>query len=144
MKSMDHQEWRAFLLASPRTAMVSTVRPDGRPHLVPVWFDLDRDDLIFTTWSDSVKGRDLRGDPRISVCVDDEHPPFSFVLIDGTARLSDNLDDVRAWATRIATRYMGRMRAKAYGTRNAVPGELLVRVTPTHVVARSGIADLDA
>jgi PPOX class probable F420-dependent enzyme len=138
---MEHDEWHAFLLASPRTAKVATVRADGRPHIAPVWFDLDRDDLIFNTGSTSIKGRDLRRDPRISVCVDDEQPPFSFVLIEGTAMVTDNLEDVRAWATRIATRYVGRMRAKAYGERNSVPGVLLVRVTPTRVVAWSGIAD---
>ena len=107
----------------------------------PVWFDLDGDDLVFTTWHTTVKARDLRRDPRISLCVDDERPPFSFVLIEGTTRLSDNLDEVRAWATRIAGRYMGNMRAKAYGARNGVPGELLVRVTPTRVVAQAAIAD---
>jgi PPOX class probable F420-dependent enzyme len=141
VKLLEHDEWRAFLLARPRTAKVATVRADGRPHVAPIWFDLARDDLIFTTWSTTVKARDLRRDPRVSVCVDDEQPPFSFVLIEGTATLTDNLDDVRAWATRIATRYMGRMRAKAYGERNSVPGELLVRVTPTRVVAQSGISD---
>jgi hypothetical protein len=73
--------------------------------------------------------------------VDDERPPFSFVLIEGTATLSDNLDEVRAWATRIAGRYMGSLRAKGYGARNGVPGELLVRVTPTRVVAQAGIAE---
>ena len=141
MKLMSHEERRAFLLASPRTAKAATVRPDGRPHIAPVWFDLDGDDLVFTTWHTTVTARDLRRDPRISLCVDDERPPFSFVLIEGTARLSDNLDDVRAWATRIAGRYMGVMRAKAYGARNGVPGELLVRVSPTRVVAQSDIAD---
>jgi PPOX class probable F420-dependent enzyme len=141
MKLMSREEWRAFLLASPRTAQAATVRPDGRPHIAPVWFDLDGDDLVFTTWHTTVKARDLRRDPRISLCVDDERAPFSFVLIEGTAGLSDNLDDVRAWATRIAGRYMGVMRAKAYGARNGVPGELLVRVSPTRVVAQSGIAD---
>jgi len=141
MKLMSSEEWRAFLLASPRTAKAATVRPDGRPHIAPVWFDLDGDDLVFTTWHTTVKAHDLRRDPRISLCVDDERPPFSFVLIEGTARLSDNLDEVRAWATRIAGRYMGVMRAKAYGARTGVPGELLVRVSPTRVVAQSGIAD---
>jgi PPOX class probable F420-dependent enzyme len=141
MKSMSREEWRAFLLAGPRTAKAATVRPDGRPHIAPVWFDLDGDDVIFTTWHTTVKARDLQRDPRISLCVDDERPPFSFVAIEGAARLSDDPDEVRAWATRIAGRYMGAMRAKAYGARNSVPGELLVRVTPTRVVAHSGIAD---
>jgi PPOX class probable F420-dependent enzyme len=141
MKSMNREEWRAFLLASPRTAKAATVRSDGRPHIAPVWFDLDGDDVVFTTWHTTAKARDLERDPRISLCVDDERPPFSFVLIEGTARLSDDLDEVRAWATRIAGRYLGVMRAKAYGARNGVPGELLVRVTPAHVIARSGISD---
>jgi PPOX class probable F420-dependent enzyme len=141
MKLMSREESHAFLLERARTAKAATVRPDGRSHITPVWFDLDGDDLVFTTWHTTVKARDLRRDPRISLCVDDERPPFSFVLIEGTARLSDNLDEVRAWATRIAGRYMGVMRAKAYGARNGVAGELLVRVTPTRVVAQSGITD---
>ena len=65
---MEHDEWRAFLLASPRTAKVATVRADGRPHVAPVWFDLDRDVLIFTTWSTTVKARDLGRGPRVNVC----------------------------------------------------------------------------
>jgi PPOX class probable F420-dependent enzyme len=138
---MSHQEWRAFLLARPRTAKAATIRHDGRPHIAPVWFDLDGDDMIFTTWHTTVKARDLQHDSRISLCVDDERPPFSFVMIEGIARISDDPDEVLAWATRIAGRYMGTMRAKAYGARNGVPGELLVRVTPTRVVAHSGVAD---
>src|SRR5215831_9088490 len=142
MKRMSRDEWRAFLLSRPpRTAKVATVRADGRPHVSPVWFDMDGEEVIFTTWHDTVKAHDLQRDPRISLCVDDDHPPFGFVLIEGTASLSESLDDVRPWATRIAGRYMGPMRAKAYGARNAVPGELLVRVSVTHVVARSGITD---
>jgi PPOX class probable F420-dependent enzyme len=142
MKVMRQEEWREFLRASPpRTAKVATVRADGTAHVVPVWFDLDGDDVVFTTWRETAKARDLRRDPRVSLCVDDDRPPFSFVMIEGTARISDNLDEVRAWATRIAGRYLGVMRAKAYGARNGVPGELLVRIRPVHVTGRSGVAD---
>lgn len=141
MRAMTRDEWRRFLLSGPRTAKAATVRPDGRPHITPVWFDLDGDDVIFTTFQSTVKARDLRRDPRISLCVDDEHAPFSFVLIEGTATLSDRVEEVRPWATRIAGRYMGTMRAKAFGARNSVEGELLVRVKPTNVVARAGITD---
>jgi hypothetical protein len=48
---------------------------------------------------------------------------------------------MRHWATRIAARYMGEEQADAYGKRNAVPGELLVRVRPTKIVAVKGVAD---
>ena len=45
------------------------------------------------------------------------------------------------WSTRIAGRYMGAERADAYGRRNAVAPEMLVRVTPTGIVAKVGVAD---
>ncbi len=47
---------------------MATVRNDGRPHVVPIWFDLDGDDLVFTTWHTSVKAANLRRDPRVSIC----------------------------------------------------------------------------
>ena len=45
------------------------------------------------------------------------------------------------WSTRIAVRYMGPELAEQYGRRNAVPGELLVRLRPTHVATEAGVAD---
>lgn len=139
-------------LAGPanRTAKVATVRADGRPHVAPVWFVLDRStagdgsplgDLLFTTDAGSVKGRNLARDPRVSVCVDDERPPFTLCTMDGTATVSGDPDDLLHWATAIAGRYMGADRAEAFGRRNAVPGELLVRVRPHHVVALGGLSD---
>jgi PPOX class probable F420-dependent enzyme len=140
--AMTHDEWRAFGRAEPaRTAKGATVRKDGRPHVAPVWVDLDGDTVVFTTGEDTLKGRTLRRDPRVSLSFDDERPPFSFVIIDGVAELSDDLDELRHWATRLGGRYMGADQAEAYGQRNAVPGELLVRVTPTNVVAQAAIAD---
>jgi hypothetical protein len=141
MQKMTPDEYRSFLLDRARTAKLATVRVDGRPHVAPVWFDLDGDKVIFTTWHETVKAANLRRDPRVCLCVDDDAPPFSFVQIEGTAALSDDLDDLRHWATRIAGRYMGADQAAAYGQRNGVPGELLVRVTPTKIVAQKNISD---
>ncbi|HLH25809.1 MAG TPA: PPOX class F420-dependent oxidoreductase [Chloroflexota bacterium] len=141
MAAMTEADWRAFLRHPARTAKVATVRQDGRPHVAPVWFDLDGDDLVFTTGARSVKGRALRRDPRVSICVDDEQPPFAFVIVEGIATLSEDLAELRAWATRLGGRYMGAAAAEAYGARNGVPGELLVRVKPTRVIAATGISD---
>jgi PPOX class probable F420-dependent enzyme len=140
MRLMTPGEYRAFLLDRPRTAKLATVRSDGRPHVAPVWFDLDGDDLVFTTWHTSVKAANLRRDPRVALVVDDEAPPFAFVRIDGLASLVDDAPDLRAWATRIAARYVGADQAEAFGARNGVPGELLVRVTPSQIVAQTEIA----
>jgi PPOX class probable F420-dependent enzyme len=88
-----------------------------------------------------VKARNMRRDARVSLCVDDEEPPFSFVLVEGTALMAAEDPDHLTWATRIAGRYMGAELAEAYGRRNAVPGELLVRVTLDRIGARKNIAD---
>ena len=141
MRSMTLAEVRRFLLDRPRTAALATVRRDGRPHVAPVWFDLDGDIMVFTTWHATVKAANLRRDPRVALAVDDETPPFDFVLVEGTATVTEAAPDLAIWTTRIAARYMGDERASAYGARNAVAGELLVRVTPTRIVAHTGIAD---
>jgi len=140
MRAMTPDERRAFLLEGSRTAKLATVRRDGRPHVVPVWFDLDGDDVMLTTGAKTVKGRAIRRDGRVCLCVDDETPPFAFVTIEGEAIVEHSPDELLRWATRIGGRYMGSERADEYGRRNAVEGELLVRVRPTRVVARAGIA----
>ncbi len=141
MREMTNEEYREFMLGKARTASLATVRADGRPHVAPVWFDLDGDTLLFMTGESTVKGRNLRHESRVSLCVDDEQPPFAFVLLEGTVELADNDPDMLYWATRIGGRYMGEEQAEAFGRRNAVPGELLVRVTPTKVLAYTNIAD---
>jgi PPOX class probable F420-dependent enzyme len=139
---MTADEWRAFVSDPVRPAMLATVRPDGRPHLAPVWIDLDDDDtVVFMTGAATVKGRALQAEPRVALCVDDDRPPFAYVLIEGRAEVSTDLDDMLPWAIRIGGRYMGADQAEAYGRRNAVDGELLVRVRPTRVVAHKNIAD---
>lgn len=141
MHEMSPSEYRSFMLDRARTASLATVRPDGRPHVAPVWFDLDGDVLIFTTGEGTVKARNMLREPRVSLCVDDEEPPFHFVLFEGVAEMSAGDPDLLHWATRIGGRYMGEDQAEAFGRRNAVEGELLVRVTPTRIVARKNIAD---
>ncbi|WP_206502987.1 PPOX class F420-dependent oxidoreductase [Streptomyces chrestomyceticus] len=140
-RKMSKDEWQSFLSEGTRTGKLSTVRADGSPHIAPVWFLLDGDDLVFNTGADTVKGRNLARDGRIALCVDDDRPPFSFAIVEGLAETSDELPEVRAWATRIAARYMGEDRAEEYGARNGVPGELLVRVRISKVVAVADLAD---
>ena len=138
---MDDDERRAFLLHGTRTAKLATTRADGRPHVTPIWFVLDGDDVLFNTSETSVKGRTLRRDPRVALVVDDDDPPFAFVLVEGVAELTTDPDELVLWATRIGGRYMGPDRAEEFGRRNGVPGELLVRVTPTKVITGRNIAD---
>jgi PPOX class probable F420-dependent enzyme len=138
---MGDEERRRFMMEGTRTGKLATVRPDASPHVAPIWFVLDGDDVVFMTGSRTVKGRNLRRDPRASLVVDDERPPFAYVRVDGPAELSDDLDEMLPWSIAIAGRYMGRELAGSYGRRNAVPGELLVRIRPTRIVSEAGVAD---
>ncbi|WP_086764419.1 PPOX class F420-dependent oxidoreductase [Streptomyces bobili] len=140
-QKMTDEEWRAFVSQGTRTGKLSTVRADGSPHVAPIWFLLDGDDVVFNTGKETVKGRNLARDGRVALCVDDDRPPFDFVVLQGHARISEDLDEMRVWATRIAARYMGEERAEAFGARNAVPGELLVRVGIEKVLAQRAVAD---
>ena len=139
---MSEDEWRRFLREPVRPATIATTRADGRPHVAPVWYDQDDDGtIVFTTGADTVKGRNIRRDGRVALCVQDDQPPFSFLVVEGAATVSEDLDEVRAWAARLGGRYMGSDRADEYGARNGVPGEVLVRVTPGKVVSAVDLAD---
>jgi hypothetical protein len=138
---MSDQQRCEFLMHGTRTGKLSVVRADGSPHVAPIWFVLDGDDVIFTTGADTVKGKSLRRDGRVALCVDDDNPPFSYVIIRGVATVSEDLDEMLRWATQLGARYMGAGVAEQFGRRNAVPGELLVRVTPTAFITEYGVAD---
>ncbi len=138
---MTEEEWREFVSYGTRTAKLATVRADGRPHLAPIWFVLDGNDVVFNTGARTVKGRNLARDGRIALCVDDDRPPFAYVVLEGRARLSEDPGELRHWAARIGARYMGEKRAEEFGARNGVPGELLVRVSVDKVLAEQGVAD---
>jgi PPOX class probable F420-dependent enzyme len=130
-----------FLSAGTRTGMLGYVAADGRPLVAPVWFVVDDGQLVFTTGRDTPKGRALDRDSRVAICVDDPHPPYSFVQVQGAASVSEDPEDVLDFATRTGARYMGADRADEFGRRNAVPGELVVRVRPTKVIAGFDISD---
>jgi PPOX class probable F420-dependent enzyme len=141
---MSADEIARFVTGPPaRPAVLATVRADGRAHAAPVWIDLDDDGtVVFTTHVDSVKGRNLARTGRATLVVDDDQPPFSFVVLEGPVEIVD--DDPTAllhWSTRIGGRYMGPELADAYGRRNAAPGELIVRLRPERSFGEADVAD---
>lgn len=129
---------REFLAHGTRTGKLGYVAADGRPLVAPVWFVLDGDDIVLTTGAGTAKGRAVARDPRLVLCVDLEAPPYAYVQVQGVADVSADEAELLRWACAIGGRYMGADRAEEFGRRNAVPGELLVRLRPTKV-----ITDLD-
>ena len=135
MASITDPEVSAFLEAGTRTGKLSYTGPDGRPLVAPVWFVVEDGCIVFTTGKDSAKGRALARDPRTALCTDLQEPPYGFVQVQGTAELSEDPRDLLRTATAIAARYVGLDQAAEFGKRNAVPGELVVRLRPTKVLA---------
>jgi PPOX class probable F420-dependent enzyme len=133
-------EIREFLAQGTRTGKLGFVAADGRPLVAPVWFVVHRDDvrgdeLWFNTGRNTAKGKAIARDPRLVLCVDMQTPPYAFVQVQGVATISEDPEELVASAILIGTRYMGAERGEEFGRRNAVPGELLVKLRPTKVVA---------
>jgi PPOX class probable F420-dependent enzyme len=132
---------RAFLTEGTRTAVLATIREDGRPHAVPIAFVLDDDDILFLTNAETVKGRDLLRDPRVTLVVDEEVPPFAFVMIEGTAITSREVGNVEQLARRISQRYDAGEGMDEF-VRFAREGlGMLVRVAPSRIVALERVGE---
>jgi PPOX class probable F420-dependent enzyme len=148
MTEMSKAEIGRFLMKGTFTGKLATIKEDGSSHVVPIWFVLEKKksrdrvgNIIFTTGSASVKANNIQRDNRISICIDDQIPPFSFVTIFGTAKIYPyKQKEVLKWATEIAERYMGKSNAEAYGRRNSEEGLVLVRIKPTRIIAEKDIA----
>lgn len=146
MWQMSRDEWWSFAGEGTRTGKLAVVTSAGAPHVTPIWFVLTtleqrEDAFVFSTGAESVKARALRRSPRVSMVVDDQRPPYSYVQFTAEATAVDDAEALRPWAERLGGRYMGQDAAKEFGSRNAVPGELLVIARITKVLAYAAIAD---
>ena len=150
MAQMTKSEIKKFLMKDTFTGKLATVKKNGSPHVVPIWFVVEEvnsrnrntvGNIYFTTSRDSVKAKNIQRDSRVSICVDDQTPPFSFVSICGNAKLIPyRQKEALKWATKIADRYMGKKNAKAYGERNSGEDEVLVRIRPIKIIAEKDVA----
>lgn len=139
MATMTDGEWRSFLAEGTRLAHVALTRADGRPHVTPVCFILDGDELAFALSPGSVKGKSLARDRRVAVCVSDARQPYGFVTVEGHARTSAEPDQIERVARGIAGRYYPDQPAEAIAEPFVHEGFTAVRISITHVIARSGL-----
>jgi PPOX class probable F420-dependent enzyme len=137
---MSRERAYEFLAEGHRTGKLATTRADGAPHVAPIWFVIDGDDLLFNTGAETVKGKSLRRDPRAALTVDLEDPPYAFVTVEGTVTIETDPAMMLPHSIEISRRYMGDEQAEEFGRRNAVDGELLVRLHPTRIVGFDDMA----
>jgi PPOX class probable F420-dependent enzyme len=139
--SINDPQVTAFLSEGTRTGKLAWTSADGRALVAPIWFIVEDGCVVFNTGKDTAKGRALTRDPRATLVVDWEEPPYSFVQVQGVAELSEDPGELVRTATALGGRYMGEGRAEEFGKRNGVPGELVVRLRPTKVIAAFNLAE---
>ena len=137
---LPEPEWRKILATTSHPGKLATVTRHGRPTVVPIWFVIDVDDIVFTTWHESAKAANLRRVPYAALCVDEVRFPYGFVLVRGPVTIDEAAPDLRTWAERIAARYVPADRAAEYGDRNGAPGEWLCRMRIDRVLAQGDVA----
>ena len=91
-----------IFLKEKRFAVLGTINSDSTPQLSAMWYELDGDEILMNTKVGRVKERNLRRDPRISICIEDG---YNYLTLVGTARLIDDQAIAQADIKRLATRY---------------------------------------
>jgi PPOX class probable F420-dependent enzyme len=82
-----------------RFAVLATINPDSTPQQSPVWYELQGDEIMMNTRRGRVKDRNLRRDPRCSICVEDG---YTWITIRGIARLIDDREVAQADIRRLS------------------------------------------
>jgi PPOX class probable F420-dependent enzyme len=99
-------------LQEPHVASLATIRPDGRPHVTPVWYEYDGREFIVSTLRETQKVRNVTRKGFAALSIHTAGAPFQHVVAEGTARVGSTLDNV--WRERLAVRYMGETAGRAY------------------------------
>lgn len=143
---LSDSELRDFLDSS-HTLQVASIGPDGRPHLVPMWFAVDAEQrVVFTTYRSSQKVRNIERDPRVTLLVEDGavYDELRGVMIEGEAELLDDDDATREVMRLVGAKYYQGGPSSAADDegararpdrRRAVPKRIAVRVRPSTVAS---------
>jgi PPOX class probable F420-dependent enzyme len=100
------EEVRPYFAAA-NYAHLATLLPDGSPHVVPLWVDVEGDQLVFLTVPGSRKDRNIAADPRVALSVAQADHPFAMATARG--RVTERIEGDRAWELidRMAVKYTG-------------------------------------
>jgi len=133
MPPLTQDELVVFLNEAP-IARLSSMNPDGTIHSAPVYFKYDNGDILIGTQEVTRKVRNSRQNPKVTLLIDNQAPPYKGVVIYGEAEL--DYEDVIAKRVAIFERYMPTENAQQLATGLAnthVP--VIIRVKPSHVIS---------
>ena len=144
MRTMNEHELRTFLCEGSRSAVLSTIRRDGSPHSVPLWYILDGDAVAVMSPGHTAKSGHLQRDPRAALTVHEDRPPYSFVTVEGAVTLSPDVSERRRIGRALAERYLGtddQIAINGFVEYVSQPGGLLVRLALDRVVGVANVAE---
>jgi PPOX class probable F420-dependent enzyme len=104
-------EVEAFL-KEPHLAALASIRPNGRPHVTPVWFEFDGREFTISTFRETQKAKNIAKKGFAALSVYSTEMPYRQVTVEGTARIGGPIDNV--WRERVAMRYLGEAAGRAY------------------------------
>ncbi len=122
---MTEQELASFW-REPHLARLATINPDGTPHLMPVWYLHDGQSLLLMTRPTARKVRNIRRDPRVTVCIDRPTPPYAGVVVQGVAVLEEVA--YQELAVPLAVRYQGLDAGTLIGAQYAKVDLMTIRI----------------
>jgi len=139
MKTMTDEEVDVFLINGTGTGKISTIRSDGRPHMVPILFIWENKKIFFLTLGTSIKAKNIINNSKVSFCTDDQTPPFSFVIIEGDAKIVPNPSNLVEWAGKIGSRYKAKEASERMMKQNYDKGMILVEVVPSKIIGTRNV-----
>lgn len=123
MAQLSQQEIGSYL-AEPHVAHLVTVRPDGRPHVAPVWFLWEAGHALIITGGTSVKVRNIRWSPAVALSIATDHRPFQYVVLEGAGKVTQ--EDLARVVERICVRYDGPVQGAAYAQELLAAGNMVL------------------
>ena len=120
-------------LKEPHIADLATVRPDGSPHVAPVWFEYDGKTVKVIAEKSAVKVRNIQHEPRVSISIATDASPYEYVLVNGTADIS--YEGIPELVLTMAVHYEGKEEGEAYTERILKEMEFcVITVTPSKII----------
>jgi PPOX class probable F420-dependent enzyme len=130
----SNQEIRDFLDRDNPSMLgvLATLRHDGSPHAVPVWYRFDG--CCVNIWSGSERNwvKNLIRDNRIAFSVQEERPPYAAVVVRGRGELLERVKEVDAEILRITRRYIPEPEVEDYIQKWAHL-RLIIRIIPEKI-----------
>ena len=111
MAKLSQAELVQFLDAA-HVAHIVTLRPNGKPHVAPVWYVCDGASAVVMAGQEAIKVKNIRRNPVVSLSVATAQRPYQYLIIEGRATVTK--DDLARQVHRICVRYDGPERGEAF------------------------------